>query len=62
MLCIQRVSGYKKPIGFCAGKDKIWPGCSCFAVGLAEGIEMENIEGILLSNKCLFMINGNYFK
>lgn len=34
MLSIQRVSGYKKPIGCSAGKDKIWPGCLSFGMGL----------------------------
>lgn len=36
VLSIQRVSGYKKPIGCSVGKDKIWPGCLCFGMGLGQ--------------------------
>lgn len=43
VLSIQRVSGYKKPIGCSVGKDKIWPGCLCFGMGLGKGSKVETV-------------------
>lgn len=63
VLSIQRVSGYKKPIGCSAGKDKIWPVCLWFGMGLGKKEEkLKVFEGALLSTESFFIVHGRCFE